>query len=314
MNYNKIFFLVFIISILSISVNSAQYYRSNPGTFIKIQDYDYPGYGISNSGSNSYFIPTKTRNEFMSFLNNKPSGISSCNIINGGWSNWGGWGACSKTCGGGIQYRYRSCTNPTPSCGGNSCTGSNTQSQSCNTHPCIQPGTVVADNQIGENTVVSCSWTGQEKSFTVPADGVYKYDSWISGNRAYHYISATYYLKDLSTGGIVASHGNGQLFSGCCSGHSNYGGGSWIYSLSGCNGYTCDTGPYEVSQWCTQNRNGESCYSTYQYAFNRHASTEVRLYAGRTYRLYQHYDVRGCYEGQNGRIGVGRQKITYLRQ
>ncbi len=50
--------------------------------------------------------------------------------IAGGWS---GWSACSVTCGGGTQTR--TCTNPTPSGGGATCSGST--SQSCNTGICV---------------------------------------------------------------------------------------------------------------------------------------------------------------------------------
>ena len=32
--------------------------------------------------------------------------------IDGGWSAWNEWQACSKTCGTGVQFRYRSCTEP----------------------------------------------------------------------------------------------------------------------------------------------------------------------------------------------------------
>ena len=54
----------------------------------------------------------------------------SCTPINGGWSSWG---ACSVECGGGTQTR--TCTNPSPECGGADCIGST--SQSCNTQPCM---------------------------------------------------------------------------------------------------------------------------------------------------------------------------------
>eukprot|EP00112_Aurelia_sp_Birch-Aquarium-sp1_P004443 Seg1505.2 transcript_id=Seg1505.2/GoldUCD/mRNA.D3Y31 product=Hemicentin-1 protein_id=Seg1505.2/GoldUCD/D3Y31 len=60
--------------------------------------------------------------------------------VNGGFSNYGAYGACNKVCGGGVKYRTRTCTNPKPAHGGKSCSGPTSQSASCNTHVC--PGTV----------------------------------------------------------------------------------------------------------------------------------------------------------------------------
>ncbi|KAJ8316655.1 hypothetical protein KUTeg_005793, partial [Tegillarca granosa] len=56
--------------------------------------------------------------------------------IDGGWTSWGSWGTCSKSCGGGSQSRSRSCTNPAPQYGGANCAGSSSSSQACNTHNC----------------------------------------------------------------------------------------------------------------------------------------------------------------------------------
>ncbi|XP_078342697.1 uncharacterized protein LOC144628471 isoform X5 [Oculina patagonica] len=68
----------------------------------------------------------------------------SCNTngcpVNGGWSNWGVWGSCSLTCGGGIQTRMRTCTNPPPTSSGVDCQGNSSQSQSCNTNECPVDG------------------------------------------------------------------------------------------------------------------------------------------------------------------------------
>ncbi|MEK6946267.1 MAG: fibronectin type III domain-containing protein [Nanoarchaeota archaeon] len=66
-----------------------------------------------------------------------------CCPVNGGWSSWGswsGWGSCSVSCGSGTQSRTRSrtCTNPSPSCGGAGCAGSSTETetQSCEGSGC----------------------------------------------------------------------------------------------------------------------------------------------------------------------------------
>ncbi len=69
-----------------------------------------------------------------------------CGTVNGGWSGWSAWSACSVSCGGGTQTQTRTCTNPSPSCGGANCSGSATQSQSCNTQPCVSWQQVTCGN------------------------------------------------------------------------------------------------------------------------------------------------------------------------
>lgn len=46
-----------------------------------------------------------------------------------GWSDWGTWSACSVACGGGQQYRTRTCEK-------HNCTGNDKMARACNTHPC----------------------------------------------------------------------------------------------------------------------------------------------------------------------------------
>lgn len=57
-------------------------------------------------------------------------------VVDGRWSDWDGWSTCSATCGGGIQNRSRTCTNPPPAYGGKDCLGANQELQSCNQNPC----------------------------------------------------------------------------------------------------------------------------------------------------------------------------------
>jgi len=56
--------------------------------------------------------------------------------INGGWSMWSTFTGCSRTCGGGIHIRTRTCTNPIPEYGGASCAGPAQESESCGTAQC----------------------------------------------------------------------------------------------------------------------------------------------------------------------------------
>lgn len=56
--------------------------------------------------------------------------------VDGQWTSWGSWGLCSVTCENGIETRYRTCTNPSPQYGGQSCTGDDTETQACSLPNC----------------------------------------------------------------------------------------------------------------------------------------------------------------------------------
>ena len=60
---------------------------------------------------------------------------ASCTPTDGGWTAWTE-GACSKTCGGGSKTLSRTCSNPSPSCGGKACVGEASKSEACNTQSC----------------------------------------------------------------------------------------------------------------------------------------------------------------------------------
>ncbi|KAH8024126.1 hypothetical protein HPB51_021747 [Rhipicephalus microplus] len=59
--------------------------------------------------------------------------------IDGDWSEWGEWSQCSVPCGGGVQYRERTCDNPRPSGTGADCQGPSKEERDCNVHQCQKP-------------------------------------------------------------------------------------------------------------------------------------------------------------------------------
>ena len=56
--------------------------------------------------------------------------------VDGDWSEWCTFTPCSVTCGGGVRYRNRTCTNPPPQSGGQDCLGPSSELQKCNTESC----------------------------------------------------------------------------------------------------------------------------------------------------------------------------------
>ena len=72
-------------------------------------------------------------------ISSKPLDLAESQLtisVNGGWTNFGSWSECTKTCGTGTQSRNRTCTNPAPQYGGADCTGDAEESRDCNTQPC----------------------------------------------------------------------------------------------------------------------------------------------------------------------------------
>lgn len=60
----------------------------------------------------------------------------SCALVDGKWSSWVSWGACSVSCGGGTRQRTRLCASPAPQHGGRQCEGNNVHIDFCNSEPC----------------------------------------------------------------------------------------------------------------------------------------------------------------------------------
>ncbi|XP_056893820.1 hemicentin-1 isoform X2 [Takifugu flavidus] len=60
--------------------------------------------------------------------------------VDGKWSSWVSWGACSVSCGGGTRQRTRLCASPAPQHGGRQCEGSDVHIDFCNSDPCPVSG------------------------------------------------------------------------------------------------------------------------------------------------------------------------------
>ena len=69
--------------------------------------------------------------------------------VDGKWSGYGDWSACSKNCGSGTQTRTRTRTDPAPANGGKECEGESEENQPCNENPC--PGQQQSCWQIDTN-------------------------------------------------------------------------------------------------------------------------------------------------------------------
>ncbi|CAG2256289.1 Hemicentin-1,Coadhesin,Adhesion G protein-coupled receptor B3,Thrombospondin-1,Mucin-like protein,Adhesion G protein-coupled receptor B1 [Mytilus edulis] len=79
--------------------------------------------------------------------------ISKCTIpVDGQWGSWS-TASCSATCGNGVQYRKRTCNDPSPSNGGKDCQGVDNETSGCNSGECS------VDGQWGSWSTASCSAT-----------------------------------------------------------------------------------------------------------------------------------------------------------
>ena len=66
--------------------------------------------------------------------------------VNGGYSPWESWSACSGSCGKGISERKRICDKPEPKNGGNPCTGAQHEVKECENSPCSSSISLMASS------------------------------------------------------------------------------------------------------------------------------------------------------------------------
>ena len=95
------------------------------------------------AGCESKGNPTKLKKKNIKKCGKREKRLAACDFtcqIDGGWSDYGDWSACSAECGGGEQTRERQCNNPTPQKGGAECEGESSETRSCNEQACPVDG------------------------------------------------------------------------------------------------------------------------------------------------------------------------------
>ncbi|XP_031563116.1 coadhesin-like [Actinia tenebrosa] len=67
--------------------------------------------------------------------------------VDGGYSEWSEWTSCTKTCGGGVRSRERTCDNPKPQGKGKDCSGQGpaAETEACSEQKCPVPCTKALD-------------------------------------------------------------------------------------------------------------------------------------------------------------------------
>ncbi|XP_053325323.1 A disintegrin and metalloproteinase with thrombospondin motifs 9 [Spea bombifrons] len=68
----------------------------------------------------------------------------------GSWGSWSPFGACSRSCSGGIKTAIRECNRPEPKNGGKYCVGRRMKFKSCNTEPCAKQKRDFREEQCAE--------------------------------------------------------------------------------------------------------------------------------------------------------------------
>ena len=66
--------------------------------------------------------------------------------VDGGWSEWSAFGACSVSCGEGNRTRVRFCNEPVPAFGGETCDGDSIETATCRSFLCPGESTTISMN------------------------------------------------------------------------------------------------------------------------------------------------------------------------
>lgn len=174
--------------------------------------------------------------------------------INGGWSAWSAYGSCSVSCGGGTKTRTRTCTNPAPAYGGNACSGSSSESTSCNTHSCFN-GTW-SGNSVYYSTYYGLFSSGN--LLRMRTDHPLKTGAWISTNTNYTFSNTVSDAGPGSDFNYLRGYGNSNLKAGLNNSPLALSSSNTTLTSSGFSGNSLVYGSYGIysSGWSIRTRNG----------------------------------------------------------
>ncbi|KAL9987521.1 hypothetical protein ACROYT_G001844 [Oculina patagonica] len=94
----------------------------------------------------------------------KKCNIKPCNKMEAAWSEWGPWGECSVTCGGGARIRFRYCKKPSSSVR-SGCPGKRYAVEQCNIEKCPEEETRPTTSEIEGVTTTALSQAFRTQEF-----------------------------------------------------------------------------------------------------------------------------------------------------
>ena len=115
-------------------------------------------------------------------------GLLCCLPVDGGWSDYT-WSTCSGTFPNCLQTGTRSCTNPSPYCGGGSCVGSSTITRSCTGGNCVEKVCLDMNSnsyyyeKYGSSPVIGGYFEGDR--IVWQGTTIYNYDAYSSGGSCF---------------------------------------------------------------------------------------------------------------------------------
>ncbi|MDP3800438.1 MAG: hypothetical protein Q8Q90_03385 [bacterium] len=216
-------YLIFTVAVLA----SAFIFFSGQATAQEVANEESPKYQLlatkhCTSSAGYYCSGSQRRYRFKScsttLIQNCTYGCSngacnsapSCSPTNATWSGWTDSSSCTQSCGGGTKTQSRTCQG-TASCGGtNYCTGSSTQTVSCNTQACyVAPPTVsisASPSTISYNTSSTISWSSSGAS-SCSASGAWSGSKGTSGSQSTGNLTSgqTYSISCSNSGGSASS-------------------------------------------------------------------------------------------------------------